>query len=425
VASNGVLPDKRSRELGAPRRARLEGIGAAVLAMGIVFLREPEALLEAQLWAEDGRVFLWGALSAGPASLFEPFAGYFHTIPRIVALVATWAVALEHVPLFFNGSAILVVGLTTYLLATARVRLTHRWLHALVPVLVPQSGEIFASITYAQWFGGMVLLATLAQRPPETRAQKVRDGLVLVVFGLTGPFLLLLSPFLLWRWQAPAFDDVRGFLSGTVIAIAAATLVATLADDEVGDDPASAFLLAPAHWWPFAETAVRAIVRDLFLGPFPAAAPLVRAAGWIVGLTLVGLAIVTKPAWTLRSPLVSMAAFSGLVLLAARLKTPDFMFELLSSTGYHARYLVVAHTVLVWALVAIAMRGTRPARGVAVGLLLLAGASAVSAFRVEPVVDYDWKRQVEAVGHSPAPVVIPPNWTIEVCRPPCALDPPE
>ena len=40
------------------------------------------------LWAEDGRNFIQDAVNHGPlASLAIPYAGYLHTIPRLIAAV--------------------------------------------------------------------------------------------------------------------------------------------------------------------------------------------------------------------------------------------------------------------------------------------------------------------------------------------------
>ncbi len=60
-----------------------------------------------QIWAEDGDVFLASAWNEGTSSLFTPFAGYFHCVPRLIAYVGSF-LPLEYIPTFF---VFLVMGL--------------------------------------------------------------------------------------------------------------------------------------------------------------------------------------------------------------------------------------------------------------------------------------------------------------------------
>jgi hypothetical protein len=83
--------------------------GAAALA---AWLRLP-AVARDTLWAEDGRNFLQGAIDSGPVnSLFIPYAGYLHTIPRMIAAVVElfpisgWAIGM-------TAGACIVAGVVT------------------------------------------------------------------------------------------------------------------------------------------------------------------------------------------------------------------------------------------------------------------------------------------------------------------------
>src|SRR3954469_13020568 len=55
---------------------------------GILFARRPDMVLNPQFWAEDGPVFFAQARIHGIAALVEPYAGYFHTVLRLVAWIA-------------------------------------------------------------------------------------------------------------------------------------------------------------------------------------------------------------------------------------------------------------------------------------------------------------------------------------------------
>src|SRR5208282_5718589 len=77
-----------------------------LLACAVIVWRRPDAFFHAQFYAEDGHVWFADAYNLGwwPA-LFHTFAGYFETLPRLVASLAL-LVPLALVPLFFNIIAI-------------------------------------------------------------------------------------------------------------------------------------------------------------------------------------------------------------------------------------------------------------------------------------------------------------------------------
>ena len=77
-------------------------------------MRRPDALLNAQFWAEDGAFWYADAYNAGPwISLFQPENGYFQTISRLVAGISL-LFPLRDAPLFFNVAAITIQALPVY-----------------------------------------------------------------------------------------------------------------------------------------------------------------------------------------------------------------------------------------------------------------------------------------------------------------------
>ena len=53
----------------------------------ILYWRRPDAFYNPQLWAEDGSRFFSNPFFFGAQTLWMPFAGYYHTLARLVALV--------------------------------------------------------------------------------------------------------------------------------------------------------------------------------------------------------------------------------------------------------------------------------------------------------------------------------------------------
>lgn len=82
-----------------------------LLIVGIVLLvivKRLESLLIPQLYLEDHFVFFYQNYTLGLRAILEPYAGYYHTLPRLIALVGGQA-PYEYVPLVNN---ILAIGIT-------------------------------------------------------------------------------------------------------------------------------------------------------------------------------------------------------------------------------------------------------------------------------------------------------------------------
>ncbi len=58
---------------------------AFFLSFLLLSLRIWERFLYPGIWAEDGFLFLREAIMYGPSRFLEPYAGYFHTLPRLIA----------------------------------------------------------------------------------------------------------------------------------------------------------------------------------------------------------------------------------------------------------------------------------------------------------------------------------------------------
>lgn len=80
--------------------------GAAVFAATVA--RVPSAWRT--IWAEDGKVFLAGAVKEGSSSLFHFFGGYLHMVPRLGALTAS-IFPLSLAPLVITGYAVLIASI--------------------------------------------------------------------------------------------------------------------------------------------------------------------------------------------------------------------------------------------------------------------------------------------------------------------------
>jgi hypothetical protein len=175
--------------------------GFLLAALLILILRKPEALFAAQLWAEDGPIFLKQEHDFGPAAMFIPYAGYLCMLQRLVAFAAGFAPLLWIPTVYAWASFFIFAGVCAVILFSSRLSISDlsrmAWVATLV--LVPHSGEVYLNLTNAPWITITLLIVFLLSRPALTRNQWIADALLLALLGLTGPCLILLFPLLLWK----------------------------------------------------------------------------------------------------------------------------------------------------------------------------------------------------------------------------------
>ncbi|MFZ9745230.1 MAG: hypothetical protein ACO3G4_01200, partial [Opitutaceae bacterium] len=144
----------------------------------LLALRKPDALLNPQLWAEDGSVFLVEQERLGAGAILQPYMGYLHLLPRLTAWSAAQGLDPAWWPAWYNGIAFLVWCGVLARTLSPRLPLPHRpWL-ALAIIVGPQTGEILGTITNAQWVTALLLVQQILLRRPQTAAQRAGDLLL-------------------------------------------------------------------------------------------------------------------------------------------------------------------------------------------------------------------------------------------------------
>ena len=181
------------------------------------------AIARDTLWAEDGRNFLQDALSFGPlGSLFLPYAGYLHTLPRIVAALTVQFVPVQFFALSMTAGACLAAGVmasivyvcTRDVLSWVPARMLIASLTVLTP-LVPR--EVLGNMANLHSLVLWTMLWVLLYRP-RTRAGRY----ALMIFALLGTLTeiesVFLLPLLLWQPKDRHRWSVRStYLLGVVI----------------------------------------------------------------------------------------------------------------------------------------------------------------------------------------------------------------
>ncbi|WP_426515179.1 hypothetical protein ACPPVQ_11210 [Diaminobutyricibacter sp. McL0618] len=177
----------------------------AVAAAIAAWLRIP-AVARNTLWAEDGRNFIQDAVNHGPlASLAIPYAGYLHTIPRLITAftvsfvpVSQWADAVTAGSCLVAGILAAVVFVCTRdVVPWLPGRLLIAGLTVLAP-LAPREvlGNAANVHSLVLWTVFWMLLYT-----PRTRAGSIALGVVALLGAATEIQCLVLLPLALIHWR--------------------------------------------------------------------------------------------------------------------------------------------------------------------------------------------------------------------------------
>ncbi|MBL9211766.1 MAG: hypothetical protein JNL92_14950 [Opitutaceae bacterium] len=384
--------------------------GWVLLALAAVLaLRKPHALHTPQLWAEDGSIFLLQADLLGLSALVTPYMGYLHTLPRLIAALASALFDPAWWPAFYNG-----VAFALWIAVLARfftARFSHLpgrpWL-VLAFVAVAHPGEVYFNITNLQWLTAFILIQQLLIATPLTRAQAWGDAALVAVVGLTGPFAVAVLPLFAWRaWRERRPDTGLAFAA----VLAAAAIQAWLV---IRTSPRFEHQAAPFQFWPFLEVFGRRLVMWPVLGRDAALSLPPAAAGAVGGAFLA--AVLT---WALRPherrPLrLQVVAAFGLIALAGMYRTrPDTWGG--DNLEFSDRYFYIPRVLLAWLVVWELDAGPRAVSALA-RVVCLAGLLLNLPQYVTPAPrDYEWAKHVEPIrqGVSARIPILPENWILE------------
>ncbi|WP_334170991.1 hypothetical protein [Sinomonas sp.] len=224
-------------------------IAVAVVIMGtaLSLFRLP-ATAQDTVWAEDGGIFLNGALQhRSVLQIFAPYQGYLHVVPRMAAWFivsvlppSTYALALTALSCLAVGVVAALVWHCSRALSTSPlIRLA--W--AAIPVLVaagPQ--ETLGNFANLHWYLLWLVPWLLVKRPESVRENVVLTAAVLLA-SLTEIQVALFIPLFLYRFKDRAFWPPR-----LALLVGAACQVGTTLSFPRSSSPGSS-----VNWWSIIE----------------------------------------------------------------------------------------------------------------------------------------------------------------------------
>ncbi|HSK50267.1 MAG TPA: hypothetical protein VK889_07200 [Solirubrobacterales bacterium] len=231
-----------------PARQRLgrweaAGLLIVLLALAIVLqlLRVGPADALNSLWAEDGPIYLQGALTQGPwDAITSTYATYLVVVPRLIGEVGAMA-PLADAPLAMALASAFVValcGLAVWHASAAQIRNRYlRGILATLTVLCPVAGlESVDTAAYVPWYMLFASFWVLLWRARTWWGTSL-GGLLLLLTGLSTPGVWFFAPLAALRALA-----ARGWRDLTILAGyglgAAVQIPVLLTNDESAVEPA-------------------------------------------------------------------------------------------------------------------------------------------------------------------------------------------
>lgn len=154
-------------------------------------------------WAEDGVVFFCDQLTLGAGALLEPYAGYLHTVPRLLA-AALSLLPFAWAPLGYTLVATAISALCCAWVTRAEFRRAvlgdgARALLAVWLACMPTGTETVGNLTNLQWHLVWWSFLVVAGPAPRTRGGAAAAMTCLVLVGASAPGVLALVPLLAAR----------------------------------------------------------------------------------------------------------------------------------------------------------------------------------------------------------------------------------
>jgi hypothetical protein len=381
----------------------------------LLFLRKPYALLVPQLYAEDGTIFLAQNDLLGFRAFLEPYMGYLHTLPRLIAWTASRLLDPTWWPAFYNVTAFalwLAVIARTFSPRLPLPPALRPWL-AFAFFLGPQTGEVLFSITNLQWVLAFLLIEQAFLAAPTTTTQRITDLALVALLGLTGPFIIALGPLLAWRWWRDTSSPRLRLSSFNLQLLALASACAAIQAYFIFR-PGPRFVFPPfdaAHFcavvgqhllvWPVFGDHLARHFPPLLLGFF----------GLVPVVALLAWSLRPHARRPLRAPLV--VAFVLMMAAGVYRARPDTWN--LDNLVFGDRYFYLPRVLLAWLLILEIDAAQRSVRWLARATALAIAVVHVKGYSLPAEPNYQWSRHVDPIRRGvPANIpTLPEGWTME------------
>ena len=394
--------------------------------------RRPASFFAPQFWAEDGTVFYSGEVVHGVRTLFQPYAGYLHVVPRLTSIVAAHVPAL-YAPAVFALVAFVGAVWACSLFADVRYRSLVssdglRYLACVAFAVVPSAHELIGTIANLHSYlvlGVFLLLSGGGGEADSHRRIRIVLGSIAALFCVfSAPEAAILIPFAIWT-AVRAYDVLQRLIPLCVLFAATIQLIVLSANRS--DGPASNAPLGDAVFPTVVAFLHRVVIGTIGGDAASALVSRLNAEGFAVILLIVVTIILTlvlqrEPG--VRAGILSLlAGCFVLIWLAIHGRGLVSFFPSLGNIAFGGeRYFFLPDCAFIL-IIAIALdRWSSPARVALFAALFICGA--INNFQPGALGDQHWAQYAPAVDAwiraerdgSPNPGVDapinPPGWSV-------------
>lgn len=400
-----------------------------VAALAIVVSRRPDALLNAQFWAEDGTYWYAEAYNFGAIhSLLLPHTGYFQTVSRLTAAFALMF-PLAWAPFIFNSVAIIAKVLPVILILSSRFSsvipsFKTRVLLSFIYLALPNSWEVHANLTNAQSHLALLAFMVIIAKPNDHLAWRLFDIVLVLLSGLSTPSSILLIPIAArWWWIHRGKWPLIILITTCCCGLIQATSFLLTAQQTRTLEPLGAM---PGLF-------IRILSGQVFLAALigqKGYGQIFSPSGWYTAfasvVAVMGLMAVVKALFKapeeLRLFIIFAAMMFGSALITPNVSAAVPRWEVSTWPGVNSRYwfipMIAFVTVLLW------MTGescSRIWRVVASLALLVMVVGTILDWRHPPYIDFQFREHARQFETAPkgAEVIIPinpPGWSMRLIK---------
>ena len=386
-----------------------------------LFLRSPELVCSPSFWAEDGVIFFKDAYVNGFASVFHPYAGYFHVLTRLSAYVSVCLFPLEAAPALFMAFFVIAVFFVAYEYLSAQCLSPFAGaVGALAIVMVPHCGEVFFSLTNAHWILAALYPLLIIERPFDNKMRLLNRCVLLLLLGLNDPHVMVSFPFFCLRiFRLRKIKSEWMFFSIALLCclIQAAALimshtsgpdvVSNLTLDETVKYWVLGLLVQPVAMFFLGSEVARMAFSSLSIG--------LIGACWILCMLCSCIVLWRKSSSDAKRLSILYLIFSVFFFFASIYrftKCPDFIVKCGASRYFFLPYVFAAVSIAI----CVGDKVAFPLRFVFGGLLFSSIAiGSISGYRVPDRVPLSWGRHMSELrekGKTVVPVSPGDDWTI-------------
>jgi hypothetical protein len=400
------------------RKAFYVVVIAFVVLLGLS-AKKPDAIFHPQLWAEDGVIFLAQQREHGFFhALLTPYAGYYHLVPRVTAAIAD-AFPLIYTPVIYNYVAVLLTCCVSYYIFFVRIGLSNtyaKFILSLVPVLIPHTGEVLVTVTNIQWVLALCLPFLYMQNIHQHWPEMLISLLVVLIIGLTGPFMMFSSMALLLRFMYYRKFNRYEFLFYMSILIVSLVQAICIIHNYDFRAPMSHV----SHEWTYQIKEMFKIFFTYFY--FGGTLPLHFANIFLlfsILLIMISFSLLLTLDLLYRYYIITALFVAAAIFFAVMVKIHDPLIIIPYGAGSRYYYIPYGCVFIAYIFLCWSSRQWKRCFGVFILTLVLFSSSTVFAKR-SPFTDFQWRDHVKDLSQKDTVIVPinPPGWRVELTRKP-------